>query len=345
MKPVTYKQSGVDIGAGDRFVDLIKPMARSTMRPEVMTGLGSFAALFRLNKKAIKDPVLVSGTDGVGTKLMIAFKAGNHNTVGIDLVAMCVNDILTLGAEPLFFLDYFATGRLKPNAASAVIAGVAEGCRQAGAALIGGETAELPGFYEKDQYELAGFTVGVVDRSKIVDGKKIKAGDVVIGLPSNGFHSNGYSLVRKVFFDVKGFGLKRRLRGLSRPLGEELLLPTRIYVKPVLSLLKKRFDDVKGMAHVTGGGITGNLPRVLPKGLRAVIDKDSWQRHEIFNLLQKYGEVSEDEMYRTFNMGIGFILVVSDSSAKRVSSALKRAGESPVVIGSIEKGRGGVYYK
>ncbi len=343
MKAITYKQAGVDIGAGDRLVDLIKPMARSTSRPEVMTGLGSFAALFRLNKKAMKDPVLVSGTDGVGTKLMIAFKAGRHDTVGIDLVAMCVNDILTLGAEPLFFLDYFATGRLKPKAASAVISGVAEGCRQAGAALIGGETAELPGFYEDGHYELAGFAVGVVDRAKIVDGKNIKAGDVVIGLPSNGFHSNGYSLVRKVFLDVKGFGLKRRLRGLSRPLGEELLLPTRIYVKPVLSLLKRY--EIKGMAHVTGGGITGNLPRVLPKGLSAVIDKDSWQRHEIFNLLQKYAEVSEDEMYKTFNMGIGFILVVSEPSAKRVLSSLKRAGELPVVIGLIEKGREGVRYK
>lgn len=343
MKSITYKQAGVDIGAGDRLVDLIKPMARSTSRPEVMTGLGSFAALFRLNRKKMKDPVLVSGTDGVGTKLMLAFKAGRHDTVGIDLVAMCVNDILTLGAEPLFFLDYFATGRLKPKAASAVISGVAEGCRKAGAALVGGETAELPGFYEDGQYELAGFAVGVVDRPKIVDGKNIKADDVVIGLPSNGFHSNGYSLVRKVFMDVKGFGMRRRLRGISRPLGEELLLPTRIYVKPVLSLLK-RFE-VKGMSHVTGGGITGNLPRVLPKGLRAVIDKDNWQRHEIFNLLQKYGDVSEDEMYKTFNMGIGFILIVSDSSAKRVLSALKRAGELPVVIGSIEKGRGGVRYK
>ncbi len=343
MKPITYKQAGVDIGAGDRFVDLIKPMARSTSRPEVMTGLGSFGALFRLNRKKMKDPVLVSGTDGVGTKLLLAFKAGRHDTVGIDLVAMCVNDILTLGAEPLFFLDYFATGRLKPKAASAVIAGVAEGCRQAGAALIGGETAELPGFYEKGQYELAGFAVGVVDRVKIVDGKNIRAGDLVIGLPSNGFHSNGYSLVRKVFLDVKGFGLKRRLRGISRPLGDELLLPTRIYVKPVLSILKRY--EIKGMAHITGGGITGNLPRVLPEGMRAVISKDSWHRLEIFNLLQKFGEIGEDEMYKTFNMGIGFILIVSDSSVKRVLSALKRAGESPVVIGSIEKGRGGVLYK
>lgn len=339
---LTYRRAGVDIREGERLVERIKPMARSTMRPEVMAGLGSFGSLFRLNTRGMKRPVLVSGTDGVGTKLKVAFRTGRHHTVGIDLVAMCVNDILTLGAEPLFFLDYFASGRLKANTAADVISGIAEGCRQAGAALIGGETAELPGFYAAGEYDLAGFAVGVVDESRIIDGNRIEQGDLVIGLPSNGIHSNGYSLVRKVFFEVKGFGVGRRLRGLQGTLGDELLRPTRVYVKTVLSVLRRH--EVKGMAHITGGGITGNLPRILPKGLKAVIDRNSWQPDHVFTLVREYGDVEYDEMFRTFNMGIGYVIVAGPEAARGILRALKRAGEKPVVIGNVQKGRRGVKY-
>lgn len=339
---LTYRQAGVDIAEGDRFVDLIKPLAASTRRPEVMTGLGSFGSLFRLNTRKYKDPVLVSGTDGVGTKLKIAFMTGRHNTVGIDLVAMCVNDILTLGAEPLFFLDYLATGKLKPEDAASVIEGVAEGCRQAGAALVGGETAEMPGFYAAGEYDAAGFAVGVVDKSRIVDGRSIRPGDVVIGLPSSGLHSNGYSLARKLFFEMKGYDARKRIPALGQSLGDALLAPTRIYVKPVLGLLKRY--EIKGMAHITGGGITGNLPRILPKGVRAAIRKDAWTVPPIFGLIKKLGGVAEDEMFRTFNMGMGFMLVVSPEISGRVAASLCRAGENPVVIGCIEKGREDVLY-
>lgn len=341
-KSLTYKRAGVDISEGDRLVARIKPMARSTVRPEVMEGLGSFGSLFRLNTRGMKKPVLVSGTDGVGTKLKVAFRTGIHNTVGIDLVAMCVNDILTLGAEPLFFLDYFASGRLKGDIAAQVVSGIAEGCRQAGAALIGGETAELPGFYSAGEYDLAGFAVGVVDEPLIIDGRGIEPGDLLIGLPSNGIHSNGYSLVRKVFFELKKFGGGRRLKGLHGTLGDELLRPTRIYVRPVLSLLKRH--DIKGMAHITGGGITGNLPRILPKGLKAVVDRNSWRPDTVFSLIREYGNVEINEMYRTFNMGIGFVIVAGPAAARGILRALKRVGEEAVVIGAVQTGRRGVTY-
>ncbi|MDA8083266.1 MAG: phosphoribosylformylglycinamidine cyclo-ligase, partial [Nitrospiraceae bacterium] len=272
-KSITYKKAGVDIDEGDRFVDLIKPLVRKTFRPEVMTDIGSFGAFFKLASK-YKDPILVSGTDGVGTKLKVAFMTDKHDTVGIDLVAMCVNDILTCGAEPLFFLDYFATGRLKPEKAAQVVKGIAAGCRDAGCALVGGETAEMPGFYDPGEYDLAGFAVGVVERKRLIDGKKISAGDAIIGIASNGLHSNGYSLVRKVFFDHSRTKMNKVFPAVGQSLGEELLRPTKIYVKAIRALGRR--VEIKGMAHITGGGIPGNLPRIFPKGVGAEIFEDSW---------------------------------------------------------------------
>jgi len=339
---LSYKAAGVDIVEGDRLVERIKPLARSTHRPGVLAGLGSFGSLFRLDTRRFPRPVLVSGTDGVGTKLKVAFRAGRHDTVGIDLVAMCVNDILTLGAEPLFFLDYFATGRLSARAGAEVVSGIAAGCRDAGAALIGGETAEMPGFYAPGEYDLAGFSVGVVDAGRIVEGKGIRAGDVLIGLPSSGLHSNGYSLVRKVFFERKRFGPGRRLRELSGTLGDELLKPTRIYVRSVLPLLGRY--EILGMAHITGGGLPGNIPRMLPPGLEARIDPSSWKRQPIFELIQRYGEIPEDEMYRTFNMGIGFVLACRPDVGKRILRSLRRKGEQAVRIGHVAKGRKGARF-
>jgi phosphoribosylformylglycinamidine cyclo-ligase len=318
----TYREAGVNIDAGDEFVDRIKPLVRSTFRPEVLTDLGGFGGLFRLHAKQYEDPVLVSGTDGVGTKLKIAFLMDRHDTVGIDLVAMCVNDIAVSGAEPLFFLDYFATGKLAVDKAQQVVTGIAEGCRQAGCALIGGETAEMPSMYPDGEYDLAGFAVGVVDKPKIIDGKTIKPGDVILGLASSGLHSNGYSLARRVFFDKAKLTVGATLPELDRPLGEVLLTPTRIYAKQILALVKE--FRIKGIAHITGGGITENLPRILPQGVRARIDRKAWTVPPIFQAMSRLGSVEREEMFRVFNMGIGMILVVPAQSAAAV---LKKAAD------------------
>ncbi|ALA57545.1 phosphoribosylformylglycinamidine cyclo-ligase [Nitrospira moscoviensis] len=329
----TYRESGVDIDAGDEFVERIKPLVRSTFRPEVLTDLGGFGGLFGFQAKKYQDPVLVSGTDGVGTKLKIAFMMDKHDTVGIDLVAMCVNDIAVSGAEPLFFLDYFATGKLSVSTAQDVVKGIADGCRQAGCALIGGETAEMPSFYPDGEYDLAGFAVGAVDRPKIIDGKTIQPGDAVIGLASSGLHSNGYSLVRRVFFDKAKLTVQSRLPELDRPLGEVLLTPTRIYAKQILTLAQE--FPIKGLAHITGGGITENLPRVFPEGVGARIFRGRWTVPPIFNALARLGEVPREEMYRVFNMGIGLILVVPPASAQAVLARAASLGDQGWQIGEI----------
>ena len=339
---LTYKKAGVDIDEGERFVRLITPLVRKTFRPEVMADIGSFGAFFKLNTRKYTEPVLVSGTDGVGTKLKIAFMMDRHDTVGVDLVAMCVNDILTSGAEPLFFLDYFATGRLRPERAAAVVKGIAEGCRQGGCSLVGGETAEMPGFYKDGEYDLSGFAVGVVDKKRVIDGSRIKPDNVLLGLVSSGLHSNGYSLARKVFFEHQKMTARKVLRDLGIPVGEELLKPTRIYVKAVKALMAK--VDVKGMAHITGGGIPGNLPRIFPKGVGACIFRDSWPEQPIFRLIKKYGNVPADDMRRTFNMGIGFIIVVDRVEMQKAMYILKRNGFPTYLIGEVRKGIRGVVY-
>jgi len=297
-EPLSYRDAGVDIDAGDALVEAIKPFAKRTLRPEVLAGLGGFGALCAIPKN-YREPILVSGTDGVGTKLKLAFLLNRHGTVGIDLVAMSVNDILVQGAEPLFFLDYFACGKLDTNVATNVIRGIAKGCEEAGCALIGGETAEMPGMYPEGEYDLAGFCVGVVEKERIVDGKSIQPGDVLLGLASSGPHSNGFSLIRRIL------GVDKPNSGLA----DSLMEPTRIYVKPVLKLLAA--VKVKGMAHITGGGLIGNVPRMLPQGLRAVLRKKMWPRPEVFSLLQKNGNVAEDEMHRVFNCGIGMVICVA----------------------------------
>ncbi len=343
MKRLTYKKAGVDIDAGDRFVDLIGPHVRKTFRPEVMTDIGLFGALFKLDLRSYRSPVLVSGTDGVGTKLKIAFMTGRHDTVGIDLVAMCVNDILTCGAEPLFFLDYFATGKLKPEKAVDVIRGIAAGCRESGCSLIGGETAEMPGFYDRGEYDLSGFAVGIVDRKKIIDGRTIRHGDVVIGIESTGLHSNGYSLARAVFFGTKGVSVRKHFPELGCTVGEALLRPTRIYVKAFEAV--RSSVTVKGMAHITGGGLPGNLPRVLPKGLGAAVNEGSWPVPPIFPLIQRLGRVPEGDMRRTFNMGIGFVMITAEEDAKRTISLLRRKGYRSHRIGLIRRKTEGVVYE
>lgn len=343
MQELTYKKAGVDIAEGERLVDMISPLARKTFRKEVLTDIGSFGALFKLDTSRCKNPVLVSGTDGVGTKLKIAFMADRHDSVGIDLVAMCVNDILTSGAEPLFFLDYFATGRLEPEKAARVIEGIAEGCMEAGCALIGGETAEMPGFYQEGEYDLSGFAVGVVDKDKIIDGSGISAGDMLIGVSSNGLHSNGYSLARKVFFDANKMTLSSYVSELGSTLGEELLKPTTIYVKAFNAL--KDMIRVKGMAHVTGGGIPGNLPRIFPGRQRAVIREDSWPVHPVFKVTEDLGHVPHEDMRRTFNMGIGYILVVPEEKSAGALSILNESGFSSYLIGRIEEGDKEVIYE
>ncbi|WP_237763383.1 phosphoribosylformylglycinamidine cyclo-ligase [Thiobacillus denitrificans] len=329
MSSISYKDAGVDIDAGDALVERIKPLAKRTMRPEVLTGIGGFGALVEISKK-FKEPVLVSGTDGVGTKLKLAFELNRHDTVGIDLVAMSVNDILVQGAEPLFFLDYFATGKLSLDTAEAVIAGIATGCEQAGCALIGGETAEMPGMYIDGEYDLAGFAVGVVEKSKVIGGQTIEAGDVVLGLASSGAHSNGYSLIRKLI-DVSGMGLKTDFHG--HPFADAVMEPTRIYVKPILALMEKL--PVKGMAHITGGGVTGNLPRCLPEGSAARVDPTSWTRPPLFDWLQQAGNVTPDEMLRTFNCGIGMCVVVAATDAAAAMTHLQTSGETVWQIGEI----------
>jgi len=338
-RKLTYKDAGVDIEAGERLVERIKPFAKRTFDGNVLAGIGGFGAGY-LIPKGYKEPVLVSGTDGVGTKLKVAQMAGVHDTVGIDLVAMCVNDILTVGAKPLFFLDYFATGKLSVDVATDVIKGIAKGCEIAGCALIGGETAEMPDFYPEGEYDLAGFVVGIVEREKYITGEKIQPGDVVLGLASSGIHSNGYSLVRKLFFEILGLKVDDYVEELGGKVYEILLTPTRIYVKSVLKLLDE--VEVKGIAHITGGGIPGNLVRILPENVDAVIDKSSWDILPIFTFIQSKGNVPEDEMFKTFNMGIGLCLVVSPEEVERAEAVLSECGEKVYRIGKITEGKGRV---
>ena len=332
-KPVatrlTYRDAGVDIDAGDSLVENIKPYARRTMRPGVLAGIGGFGALFRV-PRSYRDPVLVSGTDGVGTKLKLAFELKRHDTVGIDLVAMSVNDILTLGAEPLFFLDYYACGKLDVKSATQVVKGIAAGCEQAGCALIGGETAEMPGMYAAGEYDLAGFAVGVVEKSKIINGRTIKPGDVILGLGSNGAHSNGYSLIRKII-STRRINLSGKLGGAA--LKDLILAPTRIYVKPVLALAKR--VPLKGLAHITGGGLVENIPRVLSSGLCARIDKSAWPMPPLFSWLQRQGNIADSEMHRVFNCGIGMTIVVDARDAAKAQAMLTRAGERVWRIGVV----------
>ena len=321
---LTYSKAGVDIEAGDALVEAIKPFAKRTMRAEVLAGVGGFGALCELPKK-YKQPVLVSGTDGVGTKLKLAFKWNRHDTVGIDLVAMSVNDVLTSGAEPLFFLDYFGCGKLEPKVAQRVIKGIAAGCEEAGCALIGGETAEMPGMYPEGEYDLAGFCVGVVEKDRIIDGRSTVPGDVVLGLASSGTHSNGYSLIRRIVGDEP----------LSSNLADSLMEPTRIYVKAILKLLAA--VPVRGLAHITGGGLVGNVPRALPQGTRAVIRKAAWPRPEVFRWLQQTGGVPEEEMWRVFNCGIGMVVILPRDKVQMARLLLEREGELVHEIGTIEK--------
>ncbi|MFO0599417.1 MAG: phosphoribosylformylglycinamidine cyclo-ligase [Myxococcaceae bacterium] len=332
----TYKQAGVDIEAGDALVERIKPHAARTRRAEVVSGVGGFGGLFAIPPGKYKEPILVSGTDGVGTKLKLAFAMDRHETVGIDLVAMSVNDVLTSGAEPLFFLDYFATARLDVERAERVIAGVAKGCELSGCTLLGGETAELPGFYVPGEYELAGFAVGIVEKSKIIDGRNIVPGDVVLGLASSGLHSNGYSLARRILEDAR-LALTDQVDGLE--LGATLLEPTRIYVKDILALGAE--VPLKGLAHITGSGLPGNVPRCLPDGTRAVLHESKWQRPKIFDVLQRLGEVERAEMFNTFNMGLGMTVVVAPADAPRALELLAKRGVTAWQVGHIEAGAPG----
>jgi phosphoribosylformylglycinamidine cyclo-ligase len=333
---LSYRDAGVDIDAGDALVERIKPYAKRTTRPEVMGGLGGFGALFQVPLDRYKEPVLVSGTDGVGTKLKLAMQLHKHDTIGIDLVAMCVNDLVVQGAEPLFFLDYFATGHLEVDTAADVIKGIAAGCEQAGCALIGGETAEMPGMYHGGDYDLAGFAVGVVEKSKIIDGSKVRPGDALIGLASSGPHSNGYSLVRKVI-EVSNAYLGEEFHG--KTLGETLLAPTRIYIKPLLQLFAA--VDVHALAHITGGGLIENIPRVLPQDCRAVLDGKSWQRPPVFDWLQQKGNIAEREMHRVFNCGVGMVIAVAAADLERSLELLRAAGEDAWHLGSIDAANSG----
>jgi phosphoribosylformylglycinamidine cyclo-ligase len=333
--PLSYRDAGVDIDAGNTLVERIKPIVKDTFRPGVVTGLGGFGALFELPLDRYKQPILVSGTDGVGTKLKLALELNRHDTIGIDLVAMCVNDIVVTGAEPLFFLDYYASGKLNLEVAVDVVKGIAEGCKLSGAALTGGETAEMPGMYDADDYDLAGFSVGIVEKSKIIEPSRVQAGDVLIGMASSGPHSNGYSLVRKVL-EISGADLQQQMGATT--LGEALLAPTRIYVKPLLELHNQ--IQIHALAHITGGGLPENLPRVLPQGTRAVIDADSWERPEVFNWLQQAGNVAESEMLRTFNCGVGMVVCVAQQDAEQAMQILGDAGEQVWRLGRIEPSSG-----
>ncbi len=321
---LTYRAAGVDIDAGDALVERIKPYARRTMRPEVLAGIGGFGALFEIGKR-YREPVLVAGTDGVGTKLKLAFALDGHDTIGIDLVAMSVNDVLVQGAEPLFFLDYFACGRLDVDVAARVVRGIATGCEQAGCALIGGETAEMPGMYADGEYDLAGFAVGAVEKAGIIDGRAIVPGDVVLGLASSGPHSNGFSLIRRIVEHGRA-DLRAELPGSATTLGDALMAPTRIYVKPLLALT--RAMHVKGMAHITGGGLTENIPRILPDGVQARIDASRWSRPPVFDWLQQQGQVADAEMHRVFNCGIGMVVIVAPRDAEQAIALLTEAGEN-----------------
>ena len=336
MKPLTYKDAGVDIDAGDELVRRIKPLVKRTQRPEVLAGLGGFGGLFALPPDKYREPVLVSGTDGVGTKLMLAQHLNQHDTIGIDLVAMCVNDVLVQGAEPLFFLDYFACGRLEIDIAKDVIAGIAEGCHQSGAALIGGETAEMPDMYPDGKYDLAGFCVGAVERAEMIDGSAICAGDALIGIASNGPHSNGYSLIRKVL-EIAG---DAAINGRSA--NEALMEPTRIYVKSILALMEH--VTVKGLSHITGGGISENLPRALPDNVHATVDTSSWQQGPVFDWLAEHGNISDVEMRRTFNCGVGMIVAVSDTDLATALATLQGLGEHAWQIGQVVKNAGPVQF-
>ena len=335
--PVTYREAGVDIDAGDELVERIKPHVKRTMRREVLGGLGGFGALFEVPLDRYRKPVLVSGTDGVGTKLRLAIDTGRHDTVGIDLVAMCVNDVVVQGAEPLFFLDYFATGKLDVGVGERLIAGIVDGCVQAGCALVGGETAEMPGMYHGEDYDLAGFCVGIVEKDAIIDGSATRAGDVVLGLPSSGPHSNGFSLIRKIL-QVSGADLKAPLDGAS--LVDRLMAPTRIYVKPLLELIAQ--VPVHGLSHITGGGLVENIPRVVPEGLEVVLERKSWRREAVFDWLQRQGQVADAEMYRVFNCGIGMTVQLAASDAARAIAVLRERGVEALVIGEVRAGTRGV---
>jgi phosphoribosylformylglycinamidine cyclo-ligase len=335
--PVTYRDAGVDIDAGDELVERIKPRVKRSMRPEVLGGIGGFGALVEVPLDRYRKPVLVSGTDGVGTKLRLAIDTHRHDGVGIDLVAMCANDVVVQGAEPLFFLDYFASGKLDVDVAERVIAGIVEGCVLAGCALVGGETAEMPGMYHGADYDLAGFCVGVVEKEAIIDGSKTRAGDVVLGLPSSGPHSNGFSLIRKIL-QVSDADLQADLQGVS--LIDRLMAPTRIYVKPLLKLMGE--VSLHGLSHITGGGLVDNIPRVLPDGLEAILERRSWRREPVFDWLQQQGKIADAEMYRVFNCGIGMTVHVSANDAQRAIGVLREAGQEARVIGEIRSGTRGV---
>ena len=335
MKSISYKDAGVDIEKGDSFVQAIKPMVESTFRPEVLTKIGGFAGCVSLNMERYKKPILVSSTDGVGTKLEIAFLTDRHDTVGIDLVAMCVNDIVVTGAKPLFLLDYLATSQLDPEKAKEIVSGIVKGCVEAECSLIGGETAEMPGFYKKGEYDLAGFVVGIVEDAQLIDGSSVTVGDKLIGIASSGLHCNGYSLVRKVLIEHHKLDLGKRVEGIGEILGEELLRPTKIYVKTILNLV--RDFTIGGIAHITGGSITGNLPRVIPKGCKAIVRKGSWDIPPIFSFLKEMGNISKDEMLRTFNNGIGMILIVRAKEAEDILARLRSMGEKVFMIGEIGK--------
>ena len=335
--PVTYREAGVDIDAGEELVERIKPHVRRSMRREVLGGIGGFGALVEVPLDRYRKPVLVSGTDGVGTKLRLAIDTRRHDTVGIDLVAMCVNDVVVQGAEPLFFLDYFATGKLDVGVGERLIAGIVEGCVQAGCALVGGETAEMPGMYHGEDYDLAGFCVGIVEKDAIIDGSATRAGDVVLGLPSSGPHSNGFSLIRKIL-QVAGADLNMQLDGVS--LLDRLMAPTRIYVKPLLKLIAQL--PVHGLAHITGGGLLENIPRVVPEGLEVVLERKSWRRAPVFDWLQRQGQVADAEMYRVFNCGIGMTVHVRPGDTARAIEILREAGQEALVIGEVRTGTRGV---
>ena len=347
MEKMTYRSAGVDIDAGNESVSMIKDVVRATYRPEVLGDLGGFGGLFALDTKSYKEPVLVSGTDGVGTKLRLAFLLNRHDTIGQDAVAMCVNDILVQGAEPLFFLDYLAVGKLEPTQVAEVVTGVARACKESGCALIGGETAEMAGFYPVGEYDIAGFSVGVAERSKLITSVRVKAGDVLLGLPSSGLHSNGYSLVRKIVFEHKDFKGDEYMEPLGKTIGEELLTPTRLYPRVCLPLIRE--FDIHGMVHITGGGFYENIPRTLPDHMGVEVNDAAWEMPSIFRLLQEWGNVDWSEMYRTFNMGIGMILIVSPEEAERVEAHLHAKGEVVYRIGHVTEGahevviKGGVF--
>jgi phosphoribosylformylglycinamidine cyclo-ligase len=338
-RKMTYKESGVDINRANSFIERIKPLIKTASRREVMSGIGGFGGLFHLDVSKNRDPVLVSSTDGVGTKLKIAQIMGKHDTVGIDLVAMSVNDVVVQGAEPLFFLDYIATGKLEVDTSVQIVEGIVQGCHEAGCALIGGETAEMPGFYPDGEYDLAGFCVGVVEADKLIDGSEIRVGDRIVGLASSGLHSNGFSLARRVLFEEGKLNSDDKIEGLTNTIGQELLWPTRIYVKSILNIIKN--FHIRGIVHITGGGFIDNIPRILPGPCRAVITKGSWQVPAIFEIIQRIGNIDDDEMLRVFNMGIGMIIIVAEKDQPEIMERLDKLGERAYSIGIIEKKENG----